>query len=153
LACEAFFNEYHITPTITHEHEFSIYKNHEKTITILQGDFFKLSKKNVGNLDLVYDRAALIAMPPAMRQPYIEKLITLMDLHTKILLITTYFESNQMQGPPFSLGQADIQHLYGPRFNINQIFNQPIKTIAEHLKTRGLKQAWEQAYAINCNWH
>jgi len=38
--------------------------------TLYGGDFFDLQASHVAGIDRVYDRAALIALPPAMRKSY-----------------------------------------------------------------------------------
>lgn len=148
LACEAFFNDYGIQATVKKTDEFLIYKNQEKKITLFCGDFFAVRKELMGHIDLIYDRAALIALPKEIRQKYVIHLVHLIDLDTKALLITTHFDQTQIQGPPFSVGEQDIRALYSPQFTIQQLYNKPIENIAGHLQAKGLKQAHEQAYAL-----
>ena len=148
LACEAFCNDYDIQATITKTDEFLIYKNQEKKITLFCGDFFAVRKELLGHIDLIYDRAALIALPKEIRQKYVTHLSHLIDLDTKVLLITTHFNQTQIQGPPFSVGEQDIHALYSPQFTIQQLYNKPIENIADHLQAKGLMQAHEQAYAL-----
>ena len=151
LACEAFFKDYGIQVTVTQHHDFIVYKNHDKKITLFCGDFFGLNREILGHIDLIYDRAALIALPEEVRFKYVNHLINLFDLETKIFLITTHFDQSQIQGPPFSVGEHEVHALYPPNFTIQQLYNKPIQSIAAHLKTKGLMQAHEQAYVIVCN--
>ena len=73
---------------------------------------------------MVYDRAALIALPPAMRQRYAQLLCERLPAHVKVLLITLEFEGEQ--GPPFSVYQAEVEQLNfmitvgGPQLHIGQ---------------------------------
>ena len=64
LACEAFFKEYDIQVTVTQHHDFMVYKNQDKTITLFCGDFFGLNKEILGHIDLIYFHQSQIQGPP-----------------------------------------------------------------------------------------
>ena len=44
-------------------------------IEIFVGDFFDLSTEILGDVDFIYDRAALVALPEYMRKMYVEHLL------------------------------------------------------------------------------
>jgi thiopurine S-methyltransferase len=79
---------------------------------LLQGDFFKLSANIISNVDWIYDRAALIALPKPMQQRYAEHLKHFFSAHTRLFLITLEFPSEQLKGPPFSISASDVERLF-----------------------------------------
>lgn len=107
IAVKAFFAENLYTPLVTgvgHQH---LYQFDE--ISIYQGDYFTL---NIDPVDVVYDRAALIAMPEDMRQMYVEKLLSLVKSGGRILLVTLDYPQDELAGPPFSVPKADVEALF-----------------------------------------
>ena len=83
-------------------------------LDVFVGDIFALSAGVLGQVDSVYDRAALIALPPDMRERYAAHL----DAITKgapQLLITLAYDQSRMAGPPFSVVEGELRTLYGDR--------------------------------------
>jgi thiopurine S-methyltransferase len=76
------------------------------------GDFFDLSAEDVKGVKAVYDRAALVALPFEMRQRYIAHLRDILPFGVQILLITMEYDQSQMDGPPFSVPQAEVETLF-----------------------------------------
>jgi thiopurine S-methyltransferase len=81
-------------------------------LDIFAGDIFALSASCLGNVDAVYDRAALIALPPDMRQQYAAHLDTLTKGAPQ-LLITLAYDQSRLAGPPFSVEEPELRNLYG----------------------------------------
>lgn len=81
-------------------------------LTLCQGDFFKLSANAIDKVDWIYDRAALIAMPPAMQEKYVKHLQHFFTANTRLFLITVEFPSEQLSGPPFSISGDDVKRLF-----------------------------------------
>ena len=90
---------------------------HAGNIHIWQGDFFTLHTSV--RFDAIYDRAALIALPPRMREAYVAKLAGLCKPGGHLLLIGLT-HGNPGEGPPFSLIDADIHRLLDPWFAIEK---------------------------------
>ncbi|WP_371325076.1 thiopurine S-methyltransferase [Dechloromonas sp. ZY10] len=95
-------------------------------LTVLVGDFFAVSREQLGLVDAVYDRAALVALPPEMRSRYAEQLAALSERAPQ-LLITLEYDPALHPGPPFSLGAAEVGALYDAAFHIDclQSLNMP----------------------------
>lgn len=145
VACDAFFKENKIPVKITKTNDLILYSSDE--ISIFCGDFFKLERAILGKIDAVYDRAALVALPNDARKSYAEHLIELMAPATQMFLITTMYNQNEMEGPPFSVDEDEVVALFSTHFDINQLYNKQFE-IPTHLQTRGLLQAAEQAYFL-----
>lgn len=114
IACEAFFTEHELS--FQHSQykfaEDSVYNrfSHER-ICLWQGDFFALPNDFVQADTLIYDRAALIALPPRMRVDYANKLLAWLQLGAGLLLITLEYPEHEKVGPPFSVSEDELQTL------------------------------------------
>ena len=67
-AIEDFFNEHQFDPDVSEQGPFKVYR--AGSIELWCGDFFELTAGDVADCAALYDRAALIALPPAMREQY-----------------------------------------------------------------------------------
>lgn len=81
-------------------------------IDLWQCDFFELSAKDTGAFDVIFDRAALIALPQELRYRYARHLQNFLRQDGVLLLVTVDYESNEMDGPPFYVSQDEIQQLF-----------------------------------------
>lgn len=88
------------------------------SMMLLCGDFFHLSEQEVVNVQGVYDRAALVALPPQMRVDYVTHLQAILPVGHQILLVVMEYDPSQMDGPPFSVSEAEVQQLYGANYQI-----------------------------------
>jgi len=81
-------------------------------IEIYCGDFFSVTNEVLGNFSAVFDRAALIALPPEMRIQYSDKMRRLCARETKILLITLEYAQGLINAPPFTVLGDEVRSLY-----------------------------------------
>lgn len=109
-------------------------------VEIFVGDFFALQPAQLGAVDAVYDRAALVAMPGAMRGRYAEQLSRLADDAAQLLIAFEYDQA-RMGGPPFSVDAAEVARLYGQRYRHTVLARQPVEG---RLKARcdAIETAW-----------
>lgn len=99
---------------------------HGGGITILNGDFFELTPQDLGDIGAVYDRAALIALPPELRRSYAAKMIQLLDACAhpdtfELLQIVLERTPHDPKGPPYSISTSELEVLYGKSFQIQSI--------------------------------
>lgn len=94
---------------------FRIYRSGE--IELWQGDFLKYPNRETG-LDLIYDKAALVALPPEKQKPYADKLLSLAGPRTAILLHHFIYAQDEMPGPPFSVRPEKIDDYFSSQFTI-----------------------------------
>lgn len=92
-------------------------------LEITCGDFFGLDEENA--YDLAYDRAALVALPPPMRERYAKVITKALRDGGKYLLITFEYAPGELDGPPFSVLSDEIDRLYGERFTIRRVESEP----------------------------
>jgi thiopurine S-methyltransferase len=112
------------------------------------GDFFAATAEQFGRFDLIYDRAALIALPPELRRGYAEKIQSLMAPEGQLLLISLEYDENAMAGPPFSVREKEVRALFhgcniGLEFTCDALQEEP------HFRERGLQWMNEVVYRIS----
>jgi thiopurine S-methyltransferase len=88
-------------------------------IKISCGDFFKFNTTDA--YDFIYDRAALVALPPEMRKPYVQILTKALRPHGRCLLVSYEYDQGTLEGPPFSIVPDEIHDLYRSHFNIKML--------------------------------
>ncbi len=138
LAINTLFADLGIIPQMTCLDEVIHYQ--ANGIDMYVGDIFKVTANMLGNIDAVYDRAALVALPESMRKQYSAHLMKITALAPQ-LLITFEYQQALMQGPPFSINEAEVKQLYGSGYEFRCIDSQEVKG--------GLK---EKVRAIECAW-
>ncbi len=147
IAVADFFRENQLNPKVTKKNGIAQWLCDE--LVILCGDFFSLDAQDVTHCDAVYDRASLIAMPPAMRPAYAEQLIKLFPAPRPILLVTMEYPQHEMQGPPFSVHAAEVKNFYGDRFKIDNILSRDILEESPRFKNRGVTTMHERVYLLH----
>ncbi len=108
-AVEDFFREQNLQPQIRQHGVFRIYQ--AGNLELWCGDIFALTAEDLRGCSALYDRAALIALPPAMREAYAQHLTQLLPSGCRGLLVILDYEQSQMDGPPFSVPDAEVQRL------------------------------------------
>ncbi len=143
IAVRSFFAEHFYTPLVIQlnaHHE--LYQFDE--LSIYTGDYFTAP---VETYDIVYDRAALIALPEEMRKEYIERLKSLLNPGGRILLVTLDYEQHEIAGPPFSVPQGEIEQLF-TEFSVERLHQDSAN--AQHPKRakKGLSRFSEEVWLI-----
>lgn len=108
-AVEDFFREHNLQPQIRQHGVFRIYQ--AGNLELWCGDIFALTAEDLRGCTALYDRAALIALPPAMREAYARHLTQLLPSGCRGLLVNLDYEQSQMDGPPFSVPDIEVQRL------------------------------------------
>ncbi len=86
-------------------------------IDIFVGDRFTLSGKMLSSVDAVYDRKALVALPEKMRSRYTAHLTQITDRAPQLLICYEYDQS-LMEGPPFSVSNAEVTNHYKDTYHL-----------------------------------
>jgi len=81
-------------------------------LTVVEGDFFDVTAGDVGTFDRVWDRAAMIALPPELRSRYVGHLQELVRPGGRVLLQTLEYDPSVMGGPPFSVPEDEVRMRY-----------------------------------------
>ena len=115
LAVAALFEEMTITPDIQDQGALKLY--HADGLDIYVGDIFDLAASELGSVDAVFDRAALVALPENMRPDYAAHVAEITE-GAQQLLITFEYDQSVMDGPPFALTDADVERYYSERYSL-----------------------------------
>lgn len=145
-AVEAFFAENNITATQQPYGAFTLWEG--EGIKIFQGDFFALGAAEVAGIGAVYDRASLIALPPAMRQRYADHLRAILPDKMSVLLVTMDYEQAEMDGPPFAVTEHEVAALYQDAFKIEHVYSDDILAATPRFQQQGLSRLLEKVYVL-----
>jgi thiopurine S-methyltransferase len=146
-AVEDFFTEHDLQPLISQEGAFQVYR--AGTVAIYCGDFFALTAEQLSGCAALYDRAALIALPPAMRSRYVQQLEVVLPAATQGLLVTLDYPQEQMPGPPFAVSDQEVQQLLGGAWQVQSL--ECCDVLGENWRflQRGLTRLEEQVYCLH----
>ena len=123
IAIQQLFGELDVTPQIVEIGEVKHYS--AENIDIFVGDIFQVSSEMLGSVDAIYDRAALVALPAAVRDRYTAHLRQMTDQAPQ-LLVTYEYDQTLLPGPPFSISSAEVQHHYGDHYAVSQLASQAV---------------------------
>ncbi|MBF0170172.1 MAG: thiopurine S-methyltransferase [Nitrospinae bacterium] len=145
-ATEAFFAENRLTPTVTRRGDF-VWAEADG-VTLLTGDFFDLTPASLGPVAGVYDRASLIALPPAMRTRYADHLVRLVDPATPLLLVSLDYPEAEMNGPPFPVREEEVRRLYERRRTVSLLYTCDALPENPAFADRGVTRLTEKVYRL-----
>ncbi|MFT8718749.1 thiopurine S-methyltransferase [Acetobacter sp.] len=141
MAVEQFFREENLSPTITRNGALERFE--AENITLFCGDIFDLEQAVLGHVDAVYDRAALIALPPEMRKRYATHVISITQTAPQFL-ITLDYDQSLYSGPPFAVADDEVHALYDAAYP--SLIPMERVEAAGGIKGRG--PAWETAWRM-----
>jgi thiopurine S-methyltransferase len=145
LAIDDFFREQRMEATTRAEGQFTVHT--DGPFEIWCGDIFKLPKGAVRDVAAVYDRAALVALPPTLQRKYAETLTALVPA-APILLTSLSYPDGEMSGPPFSTPLSQVAELFGMLYEIAIAESRDGLEESQNLKDRGVTALEEVAYIL-----
>lgn len=146
IAVEAFFTENNLNPNRSQHREFARWEQDE--VCILCGDFFALTPQDLADVVAVYDRAALIALPPDLRIQYAQHMTRLLRVGTKVLLTTIEYPQALVSGPPFSVEAQEVYRLYEANFSIECLQRQDVLAGNPRFLQNGITTVSEVTYRL-----
>jgi len=117
-------------------------------IEIYCGDIFDLGADVLGDCVGAYDRAALVALPPDMRARYARHVYGQLSDAYRGLLITLDYNQDQMEGPPFSVRDDEVQAVYAGHSDAVLIDRRDILAKEPKFAERGLTQLDTLVYRL-----
>lgn len=118
LAVTQLFAELGMEPRISEGGKHKLFRGEKMDIFV--GDLFDLSREILGPVDAVYDRAALVALPEAMRVQYTTHLKALTALAPQ-LVIGYEYDQTVVPGPPFSVTPDELYRRYGDSYTLTPL--------------------------------
>jgi len=94
-------------------------------IRILAGDMFAMDNAQTAGVSALFDRAAMVAMPPEMRPQYVDKLAALLPSAATGILIR-----RELLTPHYTL--SVLEHLVGPD-RLGNLQERGLDTLEEHV--------------------
>lgn len=145
-ACAAFFAENGLSPVIAPGARFQRLRTPH--IELLAGDVFDLRAQDLADCDACYDRAALIALPPDMRQRYAEQVLGKLPAGCRMLLVTLEYPQQEKAGPPFSVDAAQVEQLFAAHWHIELCERRDILAQQPGFQSEGVTRLHTAAYRL-----
>ncbi len=118
LAVSQLFAELRIEARISEVGKHRLF--HGEKIDIFVGDLFDLSREILGPVDAVYDRAALVALPEALRARYTAHLKAI-TVSAPQLVIGYEYDQTVVPGPPFSVTPDELHRHYSDGYALTPL--------------------------------
>jgi thiopurine S-methyltransferase len=147
LAAAEFFGEQQRTDVQIERHG-PFQRHRSGTIEILEGDALQLTPALLGPVQAAYDRAALVALPPSMRERYAQHFATLLPAGSPTLLVAFEYEQAIKDGPPFSVTPDEVVTLYSGTFRVEELERVDIIGESPKFAAAGFDALHEVAYAL-----
>jgi thiopurine S-methyltransferase len=147
LAVSAFFEENALQPSRRRDGAFEVWEAEE--VRILLGDVFDLEPAQVTDCAAVYDRAALIALPPEMRRRYVQHLDACLPPDAPTLLVTMEYDQSVRRGPPFAVMEKEVRNLYEPRHRVDLLHVRDALAAESAWRNQGITWLYEKVYRLS----
>lgn len=120
----------------------------DRHLKIWVGDIFDLSANDLGQIDAIYDRGALVALPDNMRLRYTQQIMALSLCANQLLLSFSYDgekrrDDNHHNLPPFLVTQSQLEQYYAQYYEITLV----AKEKADYVSTAG-DSGYRLAYTL-----
>lgn len=118
-------------------------------LTLQVNDFLEYSAPQ--SFDFVYDRAAIVALPPDMRVKYAKKWLELLKSGGKALMISFEYDQSKVDGPPFSVEEKEIRELFSPHASVELLEEERERPKNSKFAEAGLTSFMWKIYRIEKN--
>lgn len=117
-------------------------------IEMICGDVMGLDAGVLAGCSGVYDRAALIALPPPMRRRYAEQVYSRLPAGCRGLLITLEYAQSERDGPPFSVAQEEVHALLDARWDVERLERRDILDTEPQFAAQGVTALHTAVYRL-----
>ena len=124
IAVEEFFADHGLRPEIEPMRHGTHYR--AGGIELICGDAFALDADALRDCAAVFDRAALIALPPELRARYARELYAKLPTGCRGLLVSLEYPQSEREGPPFSVPEGEVRALFGRDWETDLLDRRPI---------------------------
>jgi thiopurine S-methyltransferase len=147
IAVSDFFREHGLMPRQEERGNFLVWE--VDGLSIFEGDLFNLTAGMLSEVKAVYDRASLVALPEEMRASYVEQLRRILPAGAETLLVTLEYLQAEMDGPPFSVEEPEVQRLYGGSHRVECLADIDILAENPRFQQKGLSRFDEKVYRLS----
>ena len=147
LALEQFFDERKLHP----EQRASRYGTRyvAGAYELICGNVFALDAEALAGCAAVYDRAAVVAQPPAQRVRYFTQVYGALPPGCSGLMLAMEYPQSEMQGPPFSVEETEVRRHLEPAWQVGLLERNDILAAEPHFAERGLSRLASAAYRLS----
>jgi thiopurine S-methyltransferase len=152
VAIDAFLAENHLRADRTEAADGTHYRIADAPadgdIEIINGDVFGVASGLLEACGAFYDRAALIAFPALMRDRLVREVYAKLPAGARGLLITLDYPAGEMEGPPFSVDEAEVHRLFDAQWDIRQLERRDILASQPSFSESGVTALHTAVYAL-----
>lgn len=117
-------------------------------IELICGNVFDLDAATLGNCSGVYDRAAVIALPPTMRERYAREIYARLPTGCRALMITLDYPQDEMDGPPFSVDASEVHALFDRDWQVDTLERHDILATEPKFAAQGVHALHTGVYRL-----
>ena len=117
-------------------------------IDLLCGDVFALDEGDLADCAAVFDRAALIALPPDLRRRYAREAYARLPSGCIGLLITLEYPPHEKQGPPFTVPESEVRDLFARDWTLDVLARRDILPCQAAFREEGVTALSAVAYRM-----
>ena len=147
VAVEDFFRENGLQPVQRRMGQFNLWSDGK--LSILCGDYFALSKRDIGLFDTVYDRAALTALPENIRGFYVIQLRRIVPNTAKVFLLTIEDAAENATMKQAEDVDEEIKALYSTGFDIDLAYVESVFELDAESPGLPAKRAEYKVYRLS----
>lgn len=122
-------------------------------LEIINGDVFGVARGTLAGCGAFYDRAAMIALPADLRTRLADEVYAQLPAGARGLLITLDYPEGQMQGPPFSVDEAEVQRLFDAQWTVERLERRDILASQPSFKDNGVTALHTTVYGLTRHHH
>ncbi len=157
VAVKAFLAENHLHARGTEAADGAHYRidgaSADGGIEIINGDVFGVAPGVLEACGAFYDRAASIAFPAPMRDRLVREVYAKLPAGARGLLITLDYPAGEMEGPPFSVDEAEVHRLFDPHWFIERLERRDILALQPSFSENGVTALHTTVYALTRRPH
>ncbi|MCA6064638.1 thiopurine S-methyltransferase [Thalassolituus marinus] len=121
-------------------------------VLLIAGDFFAVTAELLADEGFVapaviYDRAAIVALPDSMRADYTKHLLSLSP-SARQLLITLDYDQKKRSGPPFAVSDAEVEQHYATAKQVQRLEERELIDQEPRFREQGLDSFIQRVYLI-----
>lgn len=146
IAIEAFFAEFKLQYQRFESDCFIMRKS--GNIMLLEGDYFDLRPEDLEGCQMIFDRAALIAIDRDNRARYSAHIHALTKASCDMLLVTLEYDQSIMSGPPFSVPHDEVCQYYQDSYQIELLETNEVVDEQPRWRDKGLTSLLEKTYRL-----
>ena len=146
MAVEQFFEEHRLRPRTTVTAAGTHYS--ADGYELIVGDAFAIPRALLADCAAVYDRAALIALPPDMRATYASTTWRRLPAGCRGLLVTLEYPQDEKAGPPFSVDAAEVRDRFEADWSLEQLERRDILDQEPSFQAEGVTALHTTVYRL-----